>query len=296
MKTEGPCRSGAHTLQNDPEGTPSNILETKFRLGAGGLGHTHPPISPQWSSHSPTITASAKKSMVLPASASPPFGNACCWAAGQRLWIVSGWREATASWRASPPCMQGLQGKAGAAEAQCLPGLHSGCPPYLIGGPTPQCLGLNDSRCVKHLRGSTSNSNIHHPRDGHSHQSLQKREPGNAFPRPPVTDPTPLQSSDLLLQEESPPLGLHPRPHPSTAGSRCRPAWHSSETTPRGLQTANKLPEANCVRSTLFFSKVVLKAPTGPTEPPECRPEQGWGMPIPGTLRPSRSSAPFSSG
>lgn len=160
MKTEGPCRAGAHTLQNDPEGTPSNILETKFRLGAGGLGHTHPPISPQWSSHSLTITASAEKSMVLPASASPPFGNACCWAAGQRLWIVSGWREATASWRASPPCMQGLQGKAGAAEAQCLPGLHSGCPPYLIGGPTPQCLGLNDSRCVKHLRGSIK---LQHP-------------------------------------------------------------------------------------------------------------------------------------
>lgn len=28
---------GICTLQNDPEGTPSNIPETKFRLGAGDL-------------------------------------------------------------------------------------------------------------------------------------------------------------------------------------------------------------------------------------------------------------------
>lgn len=128
-----------------------------------------PPSGAATARPSEPLQGAATKGMVLPAPASPPFGNACCWAAGQRLWAASGWREATASWRAgrSPPLAGlpslyvGPQGKARATEAQCLPGLHSGCPPYLTRGPEAQCLGLNDTRCVKHLRGITSNSNTH---------------------------------------------------------------------------------------------------------------------------------------
>lgn len=81
-----------------------------------------------------------------------------------------------------------------------------------------------------------------------------------------MTDPTPNQSSDLLTGG-TPPLGLASLPSaPSTAGSPCRPAQHSSETTLNGLQKQpHKLPEANHVRGTFFFCKVVLTAPTGPS-------------------------------